>query len=112
MSRPIPYLLAAALAVSVPAFGVAPAVAQTQRGIEFIADGHGGDWNDSRGRWDGGWDNTNSRWGHRNHRRDHFRPGINFSFGVPFPRPYVYGYRPRSRDCYREWDGSVYCRAY
>jgi hypothetical protein len=107
MSRPLPYLLAAALAVSLPALSTVPAAAQAQGGVQLIADGHGGDWND------GFRSNDNWRWGGRHHRRDNFRPGISFSFGVPLPQPFAYRYdRPRSRDCYREWDGRVYCRAY
>ena len=103
MSRPLRMLLAAALVASMPAWSVAPAAAQ-QSGIEFVAEGHGGD-------WDNGWRDDRRHWRHG--RRDHWRhnrPGFNFSFGVPFPRVYYRHQRPR--DCYREWDGSLYCRAY
>ena len=111
MVRPLSLLLASAIAVSVPALSVAPAAAEMQGGIQLIG-GHGGDWSDRRDGWRGGWDNDNWRWGHRRHHRDRdFRPGFSFSFGVPFPR-YSYYQPRRSRDCYREWDGSVYCRAY
>jgi hypothetical protein len=96
MSRPLSLLLAAAMAVSAPAFSAAPAAAQ---GVYFTAKS-------------GEWDNDNWRWGNRRHHRHDFRPGFSFSFGVPFPPVYSYYYPRRSRDCYREWDGRVYCRAY
>ena len=105
MSRPLPYILAAALALSFPALSAAPAAAQ---GIEFTA--QSGEWN---GGWRNNWDNDNWRSGHRRHQRHRdFRPGFSFSFGVPFPPVYTYYHPRRSRDCYREWDGSVYCRTY
>lgn len=107
MSRPLPYVLAAALAVSFPALSAAPVAAQSQSGMQLV--GHGGDWDNT---WRTNWDNDNRRWGNRRHgRHDNFRPGFSFSFGVPFPPVYTYYPRP-SRDCYREWDGSLYCRTY
>lgn len=106
MSRPLPYLLAAALAVSFPVLSAAPAAAHSQGGIQLV---HGGGDNN----WRANWDNDNRRWSNRRYgRHDNFRPGFSFSFGVPFPPIHSYYEPRRSRDCYREWDGSLYCRTY
>lgn len=103
MSRPLSLLLAAALAASTVAVSTIPTSAQTNRS---------GEWNNNTEHWRGDW-NGDRRWGNRRHQRPGFSvggPGFSFSFGAP-PR-YSY-YRPRpARDCYREWDGSLYCRAY
>ena len=106
MSRPLHILLAAALVATVPALSAAPAAAQSAD-IQLVDHGWGGD----RDGWATNWKRDNWRGGNRRHHRDRdFRPGFSFNFGVPFPRVY---YRPeRPRDCYREWDGRLYCRAY
>jgi len=104
MSRPLSYLLAAALTVSLPALSAAPAAAQApQSGIQLI----GGDWDDDRVT---NWKNDRRYWRHGRRHFRHERPGVSFSFGVPFPPVYGYYQPRRSRDCYREWDGSLYCR--
>jgi len=98
MSRPLSLLLAAAMTV-MPLALATTASAQSNRSGEHYSRG----WDD-----DNGW-----RWGH--HRRHHNgyygAPGFSFSFGVPFANTYSY-YRPYQRDCYRGWDGALYCRAY
>ena len=99
MSRPLSLLLAAAMAVTPLALGTSAASAQSNRSGEHH----------SRG-----WDDDGWRWGHnRRHHRGHYygSPGFSFSFGVPFANTYSY-YRPYHRDCYRGWDGALYCRAY
>ena len=99
MSRPLSLLLAAAMAVTPLALGASAASAQSNRSGEHY------------GR---GWDDDGWRWGHsRRHHGGHFYggPGFTFSFGVPFANTYSY-YRPYHRDCYRGWDGALYCRAY
>ena len=98
MKRPLSIALATALAVSTLAITV-PASAG---GIEFGVSNRSGEWHDGW-RGDRGW-----RHGHRRH---HFEPGFSFSFGTPFPHRYSY-YRPRERDCFRDWDGALVCRAY
>ena len=106
MSRPLNILLAAALVATVPMLSAAPAVAQSESGIQLVHS-YGGD----RDGWATNWKNNNWRGGNRRHHRDRdFRPGFSFNFGVPFPR--VYYRQERPRDCYREWDGSLYCRGY
>ena len=102
MSRPLSMLLAAAIAVSPVALGTTAA---------FAGDNRSGEWHSDRGGWDG-----DRRWGHhRRHDGANFSfgaPGFSFSFGNPYPPRYSY-YRPRpARDCYQNWDGSVFCRAY
>jgi len=105
MSRPLSLLLAAALAASTVAASTIPASAETNRSGEWNIEHWRGDIDGSRD-W---------RWGHRRHHHPGFAfggPGFSFSIGVPYPPRYSY-YRPRpARDCYREWDGSLYCRAY
>ena len=99
MSRPLHLLLAAAMLTTVPALSVTPAAAQ-QAGIQFVHDD-----------WTPNWKNDRRYW-HKSRRHwRHERPGFSFSFGVPFPPRYSY-YRPRPRDCFRDWDGSFVCRTY
>lgn len=100
MSRLSSLLLAAAIAVTPLALGASAASAQSNRSGEHYS-----------GR---GWDDDGWRWGHRrHHNRGYWNsgPGFSFSFGVPFANTYSY-YRPYQRDCYRGWDGALYCRAY
>ena len=98
MSRPLSLLLAAVMAGPL-ALGANAAFAQSNRNGEHY------------GR---GWDDDGWRWGHhRRHHRGHWGgPGIGFSFGVPFPSYRYSYYRPYPRDCYRGWDGALYCRVY
>jgi hypothetical protein len=100
MSRPLHILLAGALVATLPTLAAAPAAAQSQPQIQLVDNG-----------WNGGWDNDN--WRFRHHHRRHYRssPSFSFSFGVPY-YPRVYYRYERPRDCYREWDGSLYCRTY
>lgn len=95
MSRPLSFVLAAALAAST-AMTAAPAAAHDPG---FGVTVRSGEWNNG---WDNDW-----RW-RQNRHRGHVAPGFYFNFGVPFPHTRVY-YRP-NRDCFRDWDGSRYCR--
>lgn len=101
MSRVLSLSLAAALVAST----ALTAVPASAGGAGFSV--RSGEWGNDH--WRGGWDGDR-RWGRRHHHNQ-FAPGFSFSFGVPFPPVQAY-YRPRSRDCYREWDGTVYCRTY
>jgi hypothetical protein len=57
---------------------------------------------------------------YRHHRRDRRRSYSYrryqmppFFYGFPFPfRPYAYQYPRRRPDCFRTWDGRLYCRTY
>jgi hypothetical protein len=94
MSRPLTLLFAAALAVTPVALGATAA----------SADNRSGEWHG----------NNDWRWGHHHHYGAGFSvgaPGFAFSFGVPYEPRYSY-YRPYARDCYRGYDGALYCRAY
>lgn len=100
MKRPLSILVAAALIAGSTAAGVAPASA-----IEFGISTRSGEWHNDR--WDDNW-----RWNnHRHHRHRDVGPHFSFSLGLPFPGPRAY-YRPYRDDCYRGWDGALYCRAY
>ena len=99
MSRPLSVLLAALIAASPLSLATSAAFAQSNRGGEHYGRG-----------WD---DNDGWRWGHHRRHRGHWGgPGISFSFGVPFPSYRYSYYRPYPRDCYRGWDGALYCRVY
>jgi Ni/Co efflux regulator RcnB len=99
MKRPLSIALAAALVASTLAMSAAPTAAQ---GVEFGVTARSGEWHDN-------WDRDDWRWRH-GHRRHHVAPGFYFNFGIPHPR-YSY-YRPRHRDCFRDWDGTLVCRRY
>jgi hypothetical protein len=100
MSRPLSLIMAGALVAGTVAMSAAPASA-----IEFGVTARSGEWHNEQ------WRDWNDDWRWRGHR-SHFEPGFSFNIGVPFPTARAY-YRPyRERDCYREWDGSLYCRAY
>ena len=99
MKRPLSIALAAALVAGTLAMSAPPAAAQ---GIEFGVTNRSGEWHD-------GW--RHDGWRHRRHR-DHFAPGFSFNFGVPFPHARYSYYRPRERDCFRDWDGALVCRRY
>ena len=107
MPRAVSLLLAAALAAgSIATTGPAAAMspvpnAQPQAGIQLVG---GSEWSDRR------WQNDDWRWRHRYHSRYRGDPGFSFHFGLPFPQIYIE--TPRSRDCYRAWDGRLYCRTY
>jgi len=45
---------------------------------------------------------------HHSRYRQHNAPF--FFYGFPFTQPNLY--RPRYQDCFRTWDGRVYCRRY
>jgi hypothetical protein len=57
---------------------------------------------------------------YRHHRRDRHRQYSYrrrqvppFFYGFPFPfRPYAYQYPRYRQDCFRTWDGRLYCRTY
>ncbi len=57
---------------------------------------------------------------YRHHRRDRRRQYSYrrhqvppFFYGFPFPfRPYAYQYPRHRQDCFRTWDGRLYCRTY
>lgn len=100
MSRPLSFVLAAALLASSMTLSAAPAAAHDFN----MVTSRSGEWNDN---WRGG----DRRWRPQRHSRfqGHFAPGFSLSFGVPVP--YAYGDVPR-RDCRRDWDGRLYCRAY
>jgi hypothetical protein len=88
--------------MTAPAQAVSPAPQVPQVDVTLTG---GGEWGDRR------WQNDDWRWRHRYHSRyRHGDPGFSFHFG-PFPQFGVYFDRPR-RDCYRTWDGRLYCRAY
>jgi hypothetical protein len=55
------------------------------------------------------------RYQRRHHRRQqsHYRRPPPFVFGFHFGPQYQYRYhRQRQQDCFRTWDGRVYCRGY
>ncbi len=109
MSRPLTFLLAAAVAAGSIATSVAPAAAGgaasvSQSGNIVLAENG---WRD-----DNEW-NRHDDWRHhhRDHRRHHdnYQPGFSFNFGAPGFGFYVAPQR-HARDCYRAWNGQVYCR--
>jgi hypothetical protein len=106
MSRPLSLFLAAALAAGSLAMSVPSAVAQSHAGIQLVGDSHR-DWDDG---WATNWRDDRRYWRHDRRHWRHERPGFSFNIGVPFPRVFYRHERPR--DCYREWDGSLYCRAF
>jgi len=104
MGRPLTYLAAAIFAVGATGLSLAPAQAAprvapvTEIGspaVELV----GNSWDNNRHRHHHRRYSDNNR--HRHHHRRDVRPGFFFSF------PFMF--QPPRRDCYRGYDGRIYC---
>lgn len=125
MRRAISVLIAATVASSAASFIPASAmpvaqVATSNNGaaVQLVQEHRGrGHWRGRRGHRGGHWGGGN--WGHGHHGGFGYGLGFGaFGFGTGllggyYGSPYYgNGYYGYPRDCYRGWDGALYCRVY